>query len=143
MWASLLNKLEDSQSPDLPPHISPDNLNSVELQHMVIGGIRNKSTWDKDPKLTRMEELRIQDLSSEDASSLRRVDARLVPGGRYILVDNCGSLTLWDIATHRCLWIVPTRTGRDDCISFDFEVVDGGARLMVAVVFLTRGSRTT
>lgn len=142
MWSSLLNRLEDDQAPDLPPHISPESLSAQNLQFTVLSGVRGKLLWEKAPKLARIEELHLQDTSIE-ADPSRRVDARLLPGGKYVLIDNCGALELWSLASKRRLWTASTHELRDDCVSFDFEVVDGGTRLMVATVLLSRASRST
>lgn len=60
------------------------------------------------------------------------VEARLLPGGQNILVENDGILELWSLQNNKCIWSVP---GDKECFSFDCEFTNEGNVLNIAGVF--------
>lgn len=139
VWRSLLTKLRDDEAPDLPPHISVDGLSTSELRTIVLGGLRQKLLWDSTStsmKPSRVDEVLLWDSPSSTAEQAPRIDARLVPGGRHVLVENGSCIQLWSVGTGQLVWSTPLLPDSHACLAFDFEVATGGEGIMIAALFL-------
>lgn len=136
-----MTKLRDDEAPDLPPHISVDTLSTSELRTIVLGGLRQKLLWDSTStsmKPNRVDEILLCDSpsSTESARQAARIDARLVPGGGHVLVENGSCIQLWSVGTGQLVWSTPLLPDSHACLAFDFEVATGGEGIMIAALFL-------
>ncbi|EJD07227.1 uncharacterized protein FOMMEDRAFT_149738 [Fomitiporia mediterranea MF3/22] len=143
IWLSLIQDLDITQAPDISTHQLPDNFATEELYKKAITAVRNARAWRTPGGLRFGQEVSIHidpvtqgviegDLPGEGNE---RVDPRLLPGGKYALIENHGRLELWSLFPRARVWIAnPSREA--DCIAFDFEIVDGGESMNIAVLFL-------
>ena len=123
-------------APDLPPHISIDDLSVQELKSKVVDATLNALAWMKrhSLKLSLKSELEL-DAEQKDYP----VAVKVVPGGKMILVVNNGQLEVWSVESKMCLWSARTVVREDDleCTSFDFDLqkTPDGLNLMIVAEY--------
>ena len=139
IWSSLLTSLRDDEAPNLPPHVSVSSLPIRQLRDIVLGGLRRKKFWEKVTDTVHpfhVDELHLSETSPYDADPMGRMAMKLLAGGQQVLVEKGSSIQLWSVEPKECLWTTPPFTENHVCLSFDFEVAEGGKHLMVAALFL-------
>lgn len=121
--------------------MSADSLSHSELERLVVNAVsREKIRESKGAiKVNAIQELDVGagNVRPGNEEFLRRVDPRLLPGGKHVLLEDDGVLKLWSVESGHLLWTAVT--SRDVvCMAFDFEVVEGGDKVMVAGMFIDR-----
>ena len=138
----MLRSLDINEAPNLPPYMSVDSLSSTELEHLVVNAVsREKARASQDTLYaTSITELKVGPRDQEPTGAdefMRRVDPRLLPGGKYVLLEDDGVLKLWSVEKEQLIWTA--QSARDvTCMAFDYEVVDGGNMVMVAGMFIDK-----
>ena len=118
-------------APDCPFQHDLSNLSACELRKKVTGALRLSHNWNTVGHLKISLEV---ELSVELSDSEKYVKARLLPGGRELLVDNSDRLELWSLDSKERLWVSPHYEGRE-CIKFDFQVSEDKRMVDIADVF--------
>ena len=139
---SLIQDLDVTQAPDIGVHNLPDTMSTEELVRKAITAVRNSRAWRTPGGLRfgqdvalRIDPRELIDVEPDGPEPSERIDPRLLPGGRYALLENYGRMELWSLFPRARVWMArPSREG--DCVAFDFEVVDNGNAVMIAVLFL-------
>ena len=140
IWLSLIQTLDATQAPNIKAHCPPDTLPTEVLHEKVLQAVRTSHSWRTPGKLRAVEKASLNispraTLDSDGVDDVGNIDPMLLPDERHMLVENRGRLELWSIDPRARAWTVePGREG--DCISFDYEMVDGGRAMMVAALFL-------
>ncbi|THH10694.1 hypothetical protein EW145_g1143 [Phellinidium pouzarii] len=134
IWLSLIQSLDVEQAPDLPPNQPLESLSSSDLKGKVIRAKRSYHRWNTEGcRISKQIELHV-DVPLDATPS--RLDPRLLPGGREVLVENGGRLELWSLVSHERLWTAPHNEGHCECLSFDFELAQDSAILNIAGIFV-------
>ena len=142
VWDTCLQRLDVECAPSLNPFEPLISKPTPDLKEMVIRAIRRHKNWS-DP--TQEHKLRSVDLPiTRDAGDLDiLVEPRLLPGGKEVLILNCGRLELWSLVTKERIWEIKSPVGRFSCAGFDFDIVDNGNVLNVAILFEDFETTTT
>ncbi|KAL5492065.1 hypothetical protein ACEPAI_3512 [Sanghuangporus weigelae] len=141
IWLSLLQDLDVTRAPDVSLHSLPDSMSIAELYRKAITAVRNFRAWRTPGALRFQQELSLSidpmTLVGEgrETEGFERIDPRLLPGCRHALLENHGRLELWSLFPRARMWTA-TPSREADCIAFDFEIVDDGDVMMIAVLFL-------
>ncbi|KAL5532571.1 hypothetical protein ACEPAF_4345 [Sanghuangporus sanghuang] len=142
VWDACIQRLDVECAPNLNPFESITSKSAPDLKRTVISAIQRHRNW-ADPR--QHHNLHVTDLPiTRPAGELDiLVEPRLLPGGRDILILNCGRLELWSLVTKEKLWEIKSPVGRFSCAGFDYDVVDDGNMLNVAILFEDFETSTT
>ena len=140
MWLSLLQSLDVLHAPDLPPGIALRSLSTSDLRSRVVRAERSFATWNSGRALSASRSLEISIDPYVDSETYERLDPRLLPGGQRLVVNNNGRLEIWSLEPRQRLWAAtsPHEDLGRDAISYDCEVAENGAAIMIAAVFVQR-----
>ena len=138
LWLQLLRRLDVIEAPDLPPGEQIRCLTALDLRRKVIGAVKASYDWRNKGHISvsRSAELRVRPADEVDPD--KGVKPRLLPGGREVLMENCGRLELWSMVSKERLWASPVCQDRD-CITFEFQLSDDQKTLNIVDVFATGG----
>ena len=142
MWVSLLNNLDITQAPELLSHETIESVSTTDLRTKVLRAAHLDHSWRVETNLTAKETAAVvvkprlmPDEYEEDATG--RLEPQILPGGRFVLIENRGRLELWSVDPAACVWIAPyPREGRLDCISFAFDLQNNDTELVIAAAFI-------
>ncbi|KAH8118884.1 hypothetical protein DFH11DRAFT_705956 [Phellopilus nigrolimitatus] len=101
-WLERLRALDQAHAPDLPHHVSVDDLPWQDLRNLVVRAQRRhrNSTGSAPLRPTRETMIRIK---TEPLVFV--VDMELLPGGALLLVLlNDGDLQCWSVPGGECVW---------------------------------------
>lgn len=133
IWLELLHGLDIDCAPDLlPPRIQ--DLSLSDLKYKVVDAVSGSLSGMGSKRFSINNEKVIHIVTPQNSSD-QFVDARLLPGGKEILVLNCNHLELWSVDDGVCSWYAPPYRGLSKCSSFDFELVENGTVVMIVGVF--------
>ncbi|KAH8118873.1 hypothetical protein DFH11DRAFT_1723711 [Phellopilus nigrolimitatus] len=118
LWLKRLGALDQHDAPDLPPHVSLNDLTSEELRTLVERAQRRyRNSTDPAPlRPTRKTTIRIKPAIDESRDSLsvltakaeqltvRPVDTELLPGGALLLVHLEDDLQCWTVPGGERVW---------------------------------------
>ncbi|OCB87931.1 hypothetical protein A7U60_g4887 [Sanghuangporus baumii] len=135
IWADLLRCLDIDCAPDVPPQVSMESLSLVDLREKVKGAVMRCRAWKSPDKLRIFYDLVLQVPFPNDSDV--HSSARLLPGGRYLLVSNSGRLELWCLRTLSRIWNAPLFRGVNQCTSFDFELETDGRFVTIVGEFIS------
>lgn len=138
----MLQSLDINEAPNLPPFMSADMLSHTDLEHIVVSAVsRERARQSSGPiHPTGLTELQVGLINKEPTGVeefLPRLDPRLLPGGKYVLLDDNGTLQLWSVEGKEHIWTADF--DRDvTCMAFDSEVVDEGQTVMIGGMFIDK-----
>ncbi|KAH8118872.1 hypothetical protein DFH11DRAFT_705323 [Phellopilus nigrolimitatus] len=108
LWLKRLGALDQEHAPDLPPHISPNDLPWQELRNLVERAQRRhrNSTGPAPLRPTRKTTIRIKPAIdvSRDLPSVLTVDTELLPGCALLLVHLENDLQCWTVPGGERVW---------------------------------------
>ena len=123
--------LDFTRAPSIDPFQSIAHLPQPELRWKVVNAVRRYHAWHTPGSVPPMRALELPLPHIEES---RIMKTRLLPGGKEILLANHGFVEFWSIESRQCLWSIPSPEERIDTVGFDFDIVDGGKTLVVAIV---------
>ncbi|KAH8118888.1 hypothetical protein DFH11DRAFT_706301 [Phellopilus nigrolimitatus] len=136
-WLERLRALDQAHAPDLPHHVSVDDLPWQDLRNLVVRAHRrHRSTGPAPLRPTRGTMIRIKTIPP--AVSLSVVDMELLPGGALLLVllEN-GDLQCWSVPGGECVWShyrdTPYNTSGMRVCSFAYDMQTNGNVHVLAV----------
>ncbi|EJD04781.1 uncharacterized protein FOMMEDRAFT_132672 [Fomitiporia mediterranea MF3/22] len=142
VWLRLLHNFDVACSPNLPPYQSCRDLTVNSLKTIVTDAVKCFHSWRKAGKLRVFHGLSLQ-IESPQYGSRVPMMARLLPGGRQLLVLNSGRLELWSLETASCAWQAPEFHGDYQCSSFDFHTLESGSDIVIVAEFIIPEDETT
>ncbi|KAL5525082.1 hypothetical protein ACEPAF_8951 [Sanghuangporus sanghuang] len=131
IWRSLVQRLDVSQAPSTNPFHSIESLPEPELRWKVINAVQRHRVWTTPGNVPPM---RVLELPLPHIEESRIMKTRLLPGGKEILISNHGSVEFWSIESMERLWSIPAPEDHIDTVGFDFDIVDNGEVLAIAIV---------
>ena len=142
-----MTSLDHTSAPDIPPHVSIDNLSYEEVRSIVVDAVRSyvhAIADDGDVEYELRHRIMLEDApgSTTSIESPYRGDPmRLSPGGRYLFIaltdrgrEDPTRLQMYDLYdANQCFWSFKTDS---QLLCFDFESRQDGS-ILVAVAHLT------
>ncbi|EJD04798.1 uncharacterized protein FOMMEDRAFT_139520 [Fomitiporia mediterranea MF3/22] len=142
VWLRLLHNLDVTCSPNLPLYQSCRDLTVNSLKTIVTDAVKCFHSWKKAGNLRVFHCLSLQVESPQNGSQIPMM-ARLLPGGRQLLILNSGRLELWSLKTVSCVWQAPEFHGGYQCSSFDFHMLEAGSDMYIVGDFIIPEDETT
>jgi hypothetical protein len=135
VWLALMDDLEARLFLDRPPEQRLHDLTTTELINLAKRMVHGPQTWSH--------------LSPSRSVSRRHVlhpiihigagcpywqnEAKLLPGGRYLLFRNHNSLECWNVAEERLIWIHQCRPGLAVVCDFAAEMINDGQAAVIII----------
>lgn len=135
IWVHFLQNLDVGETPNLPPHVSLSDLNGLAVRQVVLDAKQRKCAWTSDDWDVRLHHVELFSVPTEDPWRTRRINPRMLPDCKHVLLDYRGALELWSVERKERLWIAPAEDQLHDCVTFDFDCVDGGDKVVFAAWF--------
>jgi hypothetical protein len=133
VWVELLEYLNTRLF--LPPGQCLRELSAAELIALAKRIAQGPQTWSpshpSQPVLTRQHVLHPQIRLRAGVFQWER-EAKLLPGGRHVLLNNRGVLECWDVAEDRLTWKYETSLTGSLC-EFAAEVVDNDQAAVIII----------
>lgn len=140
---SLLRGLDLDYAPDIPPHVSFESLSAGDIREKIAGAFSRQRNWTSPdgPRATKVQTVRLP-VNRTDIDRLSEV--RLLPGGQYVLMVTGKKLELRRVqpsaegTLESCdanlVWKdEDPQFSRHIARGYDFELVDNGETLMIAL----------
>lgn len=108
--------------------MSLNELSSTRLKEIVLDAKHRKRAWTTDQDL-ELEHIELFKVPSERPW---RINPRLLPGCKHVLLDYRGRLELWSVESKARIWSASAAEPHHVCVAFDFDVVDGGEKVNFA-----------
>ena len=131
VWKHFLQNLDVDEAPNVPPHVLLGDLSGLRLKEIVLDAKQRKQAWTTggEVHLEHIELFRIP------SSEWGRINPRLLPGGKHVLLDYRGQLELWSVESKARLWRAPAAQQHHVCVAFDFDLAERGEKLNFAAWF--------
>ncbi|KAH8115630.1 hypothetical protein DFH11DRAFT_1296325 [Phellopilus nigrolimitatus] len=113
VWLKQLRALDQDHAPDLPRHISVDELDWLQVRTLVVRAYRRQLNCTGPAPLRPTREITVPIGSANLDGALGepygfRTDVQLLPGRALLLVLwSEGYLQCWDVPGGKCLWTYP------------------------------------
>jgi hypothetical protein len=138
---ALIHDLKARLFLDLPPGTNLSELSTSALVSLAQRAIHGPRTWSRGrangrpPTVSRTHHLHPH-IAIGPGILFWENEARLLPGGQYVLFCNWRTLECWDVVHDRLIWTHESSLGRDSSphvVEFAADVVDGGRALVIVV----------
>ncbi|KAJ7144530.1 hypothetical protein C8R44DRAFT_846281 [Mycena epipterygia] len=103
LWISHVKNLIQTSLIELPPALTLDELSAVRLIDLVKRLVTGPTTWSQGSP-TVSSEVVIQRLANHILPFHGYCSAKLVSGGRHIIMIHEPTLEIWDVAAQRLIW---------------------------------------
>lgn len=135
LWIHFLSALDVQQAPNISPTHSLSGLTTLSIREIVIDALKKDHEWHtrEHAKILHSQELRIP--APGGAEPRTCISARILPGGKEVVVLNCGRIEIWSLEEGQCIWACPDYEGGQFCLTYDFELADDKKSLNIACVF--------
>jgi hypothetical protein len=145
VWLALIHDLKARLFLDLPPGTNLDELSTSALVSLAQRAIHGPRTWSqgrangRPPTVLRTHRVHPR-IPVGQGILFWENEAKLLPGGRYVLFCNWRSLECWDVIHDRLIWTHESALSRDNSphvLKFAADVVDDGKALLIVVCVRT------
>jgi hypothetical protein len=134
VWLALLRDLDARLFLDRLPESPLHKLSTAELIGLAKRIVQGPQTWSlshpSGPLIARQKVLHPKIRTGPGVLNWEN-DAKLLPGGQYVLFNNWRTLECWNVAEDRLIW----KHQSPNVLEFAAEVVDGG---LAAVILIGR-----
>lgn len=144
-WLPFLKDLDVSRAPDINHHTSLYSLSSIETKEKLVRAFLLEYGWRTAGALGVSRRATANVLPREIPEGVvpeletRRVEPHIIPGGKHVLLRNCGQLELWSVnpLAPTCLWTAPVPSPFFiNCMDFDFHLQQEGAILVITAAYV-------
>ncbi|KAH8115622.1 hypothetical protein DFH11DRAFT_1462185, partial [Phellopilus nigrolimitatus] len=119
LWLKHLRELDQDHAPDLPRHISVDELDWHQVRTLVVRAYQRRLNCTGPAPLRPTREITVPIESASFNGALGkpydvRINVQLLPGGKLLLVLwTEGYLQCWDVPGGKCVWTYPDPVSSD------------------------------
>lgn len=149
LWLSILQALDYTNAPNLPPQVKVRFMNSSEIREIVVKAISANRNWTSKmgPRCTRAIDVTLAKPEVAAHNDVPRwvTSTKLLPGGQYLLVLwREGPLQCYRVEGSVCIWsFSPSRELDQKLNGCDGEVgEDGELRICATLAGDPPGQRT-
>lgn len=118
LWLKQLRALDQDHAPDLPRHISVDELDWLQVRTLVVRAYRRRLNCTGPGSLQPMREITVRIGSAKLNKALGEPHGfwtamELLPGGRLLVLWIDDYLLCWDVPNRNCIWMYPDPASSD------------------------------
>lgn len=134
LWLSLLQDLEATEPPSIPPHVPLSSLQYLQLRSLATSAHRRDLVWESSSQLSLLDEVIIPygsaSLGEDFDPSEFSPQLFVLPGGEYVLSmwpEVEGYLSCWSIPDKKWLWSYPPPERRGMALNnFAYDMKENG-----------------
>jgi hypothetical protein len=135
VWLGLMGDLEARLFFDHPPEQRLRDLTTTELINLAKRMVHGPQTWSHlSPSRSVSHQHVLHPMIFIDAVYLYwRNEAKLLPGGKYVLFQNHKRLECWNVAEKRLIWIHQSRQEIAAVCDFAAEMINDGQAVVIII----------